>query len=800
MKTLTSTKLFLAALSFLVCLSGFNVAFGATISLTSPNGGETWTAGTTNAITWTSDVTTNLRIVLLKNGVQIAVIAGAIPNTGSFNWAIPAAIISGTDYTVKISSCLAPAVFDVSDANFTISGGSGSTITVVTPNGGESWTAGTTNTIAWTSDVTGNVRISLLKNGAQYSLIAASVPNTGTFNWLIPVGLLAGAEYKVKVSSALYPLINDMSDANFSISAGIIGTFVTVTSPNGGETLTAGTANTITWTSDVTGYLRILLLKNGLQYAVIARALPNTGSYNWMIPATMSNGADYTVQISSCINPLISDVSDASFTIAGGSGSTIVVVSPNGGESWTAGTANTITWTSDVTGNVRISLLKNGAQYSLIAASVPNTGSFNWLIPARLLASTEYKVKISSAVNPLISDMSDANFSINAGIIGTFVTVTSPNGGETWTAGTANTITWTSDVTGYLRILLLKNGLQYAVIARALPNTGSYSWMIPATMTNGADYTVQISSCINPLISDVSDASFTIAGGSGSTIAVVSPNGGESWTAGTTNTVTWTSDVTGNVRISLLKNGAPYSLIAASVPNTGAFNWLIPGGLAAGADYKVKITSSVNPLITDMSDADFTIIAGSVGTFLTVTSPNGGETLTVGSTHVITWTSDVTSNLRIVLLKNGIQYAVIAGALPNSGSFNWLIPATIIAGTDYTVKVSCCLNPVLSDVSDGPFSIIIAGDNSDLKTIADEQENDNVEVKIYPNPATDIININADRNIDNIKILNSVGQIVSNNDANASQVQLYVDGYKSGIYFIRIETGTTTTTRKVMIN
>ena len=702
MKTLTSTKLFLAALSFLVCLSGFNVAFGATISLTSPNGGETWTAGTTNAITWTSDVTTNLRIVLLKNGAQIAVIAGAIPNTGSFNWAIPAAIISGSDYTVKISSCLAPSVFDVSDANFTISGGSGSTITVVTPNGGESWTAGTTNTIAWTSDVTGNVRISLLKNGVQYSLIAASAPNTGSFNWLIPARLLAGADYKVKVSSAVYPLISDMSDANFTVSAGIIGTFVNVTSPNGGETLTAGTASTITWTSDVTGYLRILLLKNGLQYAVIAGALPNTGSYSWMIPATMVNGTDYTVKISSCINPLISDVSDASFTIAGGSGSTIAVVSPNGGESWTAGTTNTITWTSDVTGNVRISLLKNGVYYSLIAASAPNTGSFNWLIPARLLEGAEYKVKVCSAVNPLISDMSDANFSINAGVVGTFLTVTAPNGGETLTAGTANTITWTSDVTGYVRILLLKNGLQYAVIARALLNTGSFSWMIPATIVNGTDFTVQVSSCMNPLITDVSDASFTITGGSGSTIAVVSPNGGESWTAGTTNTISWTSDVTGNVRISLLKNGAPYSLIAASAPNTGTFNWLIPTRLLAGAEYKVKVCSAVNPLISDMSD--------------------------------------------------------------------------------------------------GTFSIIIAGDNSDLKSIAVNQENDNIELKIYPNPATDIININADRNIDNITILNSIGQVVLNNHANASQVQLYVDGYKSGIYFIRIETGTTTTTRKVMIN
>jgi hypothetical protein len=323
--------------------------------------------------------------------------------------------------------------------------------------------------------------------------------------------------------------------------------------------------------------------------------------------------------------------------------------------------------------------------------------------------------------------------------------------------------------------------------------------MIPATMANGTDYTVKIQSCINPAISDVSDANFTIAGGSGSNITVTAPNGGENWIKGTQNVITWTSDVIGNVRISLLKNGSQYSLIAASVPNTGTFNWMIPNGLLVGTDYKVKVSSVANPLIYDLSDADFSISAGIVGTFITVTSPNGGESWIAGTQQAITWTSDVTSNLRIVLLKNGLQYAVIAGALPNTGIFNWFIPATIIAGTDYTVKISSCIDPLISDVSDGNFSIIASGSNSSQKTITGTDEIANLQVKVYPNPATDKININADRTIDNVRLLNGIGQIVMQIDAGTNHVQLNVEGLKSGIYFLSIETGNTTSTRKLMI-
>jgi len=527
MKRMNYLKNLMAAMVLLASISMSSTALGAVVTVTSPNGGEILAAGSPATITWTSDATGFLRIALLKNGVQYMLIAGGTANDGTHTWNVPSGILSGDDYMVKISSCLDPLVTDVSDAAFSITGGIGSYITVTAPNGGETYTAGTTAPITWNSDVTGNVRINLLKNGLPYGLIASSTPNDGSHDWLIPAGLMAGSEYTIKITSVTTPLLFDVSDAPFSVTPGG-GTTVTVTAPNGGETFTAGTSTTITYTSDITGNVRIVLLKNGVQVRVIAAALPNTGSFNWLIPATVISGTDYTVKVSSCVNPAVTDVSDASFTIVGTGGSFVTVTAPNGGETLTAGTTTTITWNSDITGNVRISLLKGGLQYALISAGTPNDGTFEWALPAGMIPGTEYTVKVASAATPLLYDVSDATFTVIRGG-GTTLTLTSPNGGETWVAGTPATITWTSDIIGYFRISLLKGGIEFMLIASKRPNTGNYIWNIPATLPEASDYTVKICYCLDPTLFDISDTSFTITPTPGTSLA---PIGDDQYKAG----------------------------------------------------------------------------------------------------------------------------------------------------------------------------------------------------------------------------------------------------------------------------
>jgi len=90
-----------------------------------------------------------------------------------------------------------------------------------------------------------------------------------------------------------------------------------------------------------------------------------------------------------------------------------------------------------------------------------------------------------------------------------------------------------------------------------------------------------------------------------SEITVVSPNGGESWLAGTSNTITWTSNISDNVKIELYKGGNIFYTIANSISNVGNYLWTIPDTLHSGNDFKVKITSVLDSSITDYSDSGF---------------------------------------------------------------------------------------------------------------------------------------------------------------------------------------------------
>jgi len=90
-----------------------------------------------------------------------------------------------------------------------------------------------------------------------------------------------------------------------------------------------------------------------------------------------------------------------------------------------------------------------------------------------------------------------------------------------------------------------------------------------------------------------------------SEITVVSPNGGESWLAGTSNTITWTSNISDDVKIELYKGGNIFYTIANSTSNVGNYLWAIPDTLHSGNDFKVKITSVLDSSITDYSDSGF---------------------------------------------------------------------------------------------------------------------------------------------------------------------------------------------------
>ena len=91
-------------------------------------------------------------------------------------------------------------------------------ITVTAPNGGESWQAGTTHDILWTSSgAIANVKIELsFDGGGLYSTIIASTPNDGSYSWTS--GTTPSLNCIMRISDAA-DSTSDTSDAAFVLTS-----------------------------------------------------------------------------------------------------------------------------------------------------------------------------------------------------------------------------------------------------------------------------------------------------------------------------------------------------------------------------------------------------------------------------------------------------------------------------------------------------------------------------------------------------------------------------------------------------
>ncbi len=96
-------------------------------------------------------------------------------------------------------------------------------------------------------------------------------------------------------------------------------------------------------------------------------------------------------------------------------------------------------------------------------------------------------------------------------------------------------------------------------------------------------------------------------------LAVASPNGGESLRIGRSQTIRWSyaGQPGSTVKIELLKNGSLIQTIANSasigVTGQGSFTWKPSRWLNIGSGYQIRITSTTNPAYTDISDGVFSL-------------------------------------------------------------------------------------------------------------------------------------------------------------------------------------------------
>ena len=335
-------------------------------------------------------------------------------------------------------------------------------------------------------------------------------------------------------------------------------------------------------------------------------------------------------------------------------------------------------------------MYKGGSYYYTIVSSTPSNGFYLWQIADTTQAGNDYRVKITSVDFGSITDMSDGNFSL----YNQQITVTAPNGGESWSAGNNYGITWTDNIVEQVKIDLYKGGTYNYTIADSTASDGFYSWYIPDTLQSGGDYRVKITSVANSSTTDQSDGNFTI---SPNQISVTSPNGGENWQTGYSQGITWTDNINENVKIELYKGGSYYYTIVSSTPSNGFYLWQIADTTQAGNDYRVKITSVDFGSITDMSDGNFSLYNQQI----TITAPNGGESWSAGNNYGITWTDNIVEQVKIDLYKGGTYNYTIADSTASDGFYSWYIPDTLQSGGDYRVKITSVANSSTTDNQTG---------------------------------------------------------------------------------------------------
>ncbi|MBU4306987.1 MAG: hypothetical protein KKB32_04040, partial [Acidobacteria bacterium] len=286
----------------------------------------------------------------------------------------------------------------------------------------------------------------------------------------------------------------------------------------------------------------------------------------------------------------------------------------------------------------------------------------------------------------------------------TSITVTAPNGGESWTVGSSHDITWSS--TGVIDNVNIEystdNGFSWNPVASNEANDGSYAWTIPDAQSSNC--LVRVGDTDGDP-SDPSDAIFTIA--VPDSITVTAPNGGETWTAGSTQEITWTSTGTiANVNIDYsTDNGSNWTPVAAGTENDGSYSWTVPSTPSVNCLVRVRDALDNDP--SDSSDAVFTIAPASAETVSAPSTPSGPTTGTISTSYDFS-TGGSTSNL-----EHALQYKFDWDDGTDSG---WLAVGTTTASHSWAVNgtydvramARCADHPTVESIWSATLAVIIS--------------------------------------------------------------------------------------------
>ena len=451
------------------------------------------------------------------------------------------------------------------------------------PNGGETWTKGTTQTIKWYDLITTPSCLGCVAPAKFYDIklvyvgclnetcpalyyppttVAKNIIGNGSnssFDWnvgkvLESSSLASDGYYKIQVCGAGTNTC-DSSDSYFKIFSNTADNSAPQIVPSDIPTgATVGQEVSFSWTAKDADNDDLSWSVNWGDKTGVAGASPTSctqSARNWSftINHSWTQAGSYKVvaTVSDCKG--LSATNVQYITVGNTTNqSSITVTSPNGGETWTKGISQTVKWSKNIQDNKYwiAGFLKDGPTPGTLFGPFPLSDlgdSFTFKLQQSIfqgdvgstLQPGSYKLELivydgqpclgyclqsPVPINVVARDTSDSYFKItDKGSI----TITYPNGGEILSSEGIYRIKWVTsgipaDATGFVR--WVKSGAETGFLTRNFPLIGTIikdgnfftwnTWNVPTPLSPG-QYVIQIGCDLSTLCDvDSSDTSFTI--------------------------------------------------------------------------------------------------------------------------------------------------------------------------------------------------------------------------------------------------------------------------------------------------
>lgn len=248
----------------------------------------------------------------------------------------------------------------------------------------------------------------------------------------------------------------------------------------------------------------------GTEVKLVGHPATAGASFGWI-------GCDSVTAANECLVTM-NGAKDVAANFQGGAGATVVLVTPNGGETLASGSTYTVRWiapASTVKFTLQLSLNNGRAGTWRAIATNLTTNTYDWTVPSSVGNRAACRIRViglNAANRAVGADISDAPFTIET------VRVLSPNGGESFVSGAQETISWQTNATvvpvARVRLFYSINGGRTwrAITTITTGNPGSYVWTVPTVASAYSNVRVRVL-LLNGrrnLGVDMSDAVFSI--------------------------------------------------------------------------------------------------------------------------------------------------------------------------------------------------------------------------------------------------------------------------------------------------